>query len=163
MPMPDPLTNLEIQDVLSSIRRLVSEDNRHRAERERARGADAVGAAEPGKLVLTESLRVVPEAAPAPDAPGPDAIAPDASEAEAAEAPAAPVAVTPEPVSAGELSLDEAVTGDARFEAEDVLPAVADAVAAGGDTLEPAEVACAVGDRKIVEEQHNTYSDMIGR
>src|SRR5690606_16063858 len=120
MPMPDPLTNLEIQDVLSSIRRLVSEDNRHRAERERARGADAVGAAEPGKLVLTESLRGVPEAAPAPDAPapdapgpdapGPDAVAPDASEAEAAEAPAAPVAVTPEPVSAGELSLDEAVT-----------------------------------------------------
>lgn len=143
--MPDPLTNLEIQDVLSSIRRLVSEDNRHRAERERARGADAVGAAEPGKLVLTESLRVVPEAAPAPDAPGPDAIAPDASEAEAAEAPAAPVAVTPEPVSAGELSLDEAVTGDARFEAEDVLPAVAEAEAAGGDTWEPAEEAGAGG------------------
>src|SRR5690606_36518534 len=58
---------------------------------------------------------------------------------------AAPLAVTPEPVSAGELSLDEAVTGDARFEAEDVLPAVAEAEAAGGDTWEPAEEAGAGG------------------
>ncbi|WP_413849940.1 hypothetical protein [Albidovulum sp.] len=58
--MPDPLTNLEIQDVLSSIRRLVSEDNRHRAERESGRdaGAAARSPVEAGKLVLTEALRV---------------------------------------------------------------------------------------------------------
>ena len=62
--MPDPLTNLEIQDVLSSIRRLVSEDNRHRAERERAREAGEAAApasVEAGKLMLTEAQRV-PEA-----------------------------------------------------------------------------------------------------
>ena len=64
--MSDPLTSLEIQDVLSSIRRLVSEDNRHRADRVgTARGAlDRVTSAEDepdvvaDKLVLTEALRV---------------------------------------------------------------------------------------------------------
>lgn len=89
--MPDPLTNIEIQDVLSSIRRLVSEDNRHRAERDRARQTDAAAPAESGKLVLTEALRVAPEGAPEPDAPAPGAAEADVAMPDAA-GPAAGVA-----------------------------------------------------------------------
>ena len=136
--MSDPLTNLEIQDVLSSIRRLVSEDNRHRAERDRQRqeaeaaqrgseagakaeslagaetdtgGASLPSAAEPGKLVLTEALRV---------AAGTDTVS--------------------------ALSLDETVTGEGRFAADHVLPAIAEAEAAGGSTWEEAAVACSGGE-----------------
>lgn len=54
--MSDPLSNSEIQDVLSSIRRLVSEDRR---ARERQAPVDAVpGTPVVGKLILTEALRV---------------------------------------------------------------------------------------------------------
>ncbi|OYX41522.1 MAG: hypothetical protein B7Z02_15340 [Rhodobacterales bacterium 32-67-9] len=58
--MSDPLANLEIQDVLSSIRRLVSEDSRRRPQqpKERAEGQSPVPE---NKLVLTDALRV-PEA-----------------------------------------------------------------------------------------------------
>ncbi|GAB1363128.1 hypothetical protein MASR1M32_23640 [Rhodobacter sp.] len=68
--MSEPLTSHEIEDVLSSIRRLVSEDLRPaRAAMAAARGDGAVGAgtAEVDKLLLTPALRVVPpEPAPAP-------------------------------------------------------------------------------------------------
>lgn len=47
--MPEPLTNVEIEDVLSSIRRLVTEDVRPRAN-----------PAPMGKLLLTQSQRVAP-------------------------------------------------------------------------------------------------------
>ena len=147
--MPDPLTNLEIQDVLSSIRRLVSEDNRHRAERDRARQTDAAAPAESGKLVLTEALRVAPEGAPEPDAPAPgaaeadvampDAAGPAAGVAGGADLPTGPEAEAPEPHSGEAFPLDETVTGDARFAADDALPAVAEAEAAGDDTWEQAE------------------------
>ena len=50
--MSDPVTNVEIEDVLSSIRRLVSTDDRSDAQPEDA-AEDA-----PDKLVLTPSLRV---------------------------------------------------------------------------------------------------------
>lgn len=53
--MSDPVTNVEIEDVLSSIRRLVSEEGRNEPRSERAepeRKAD--------KLVLTPALRVTP-------------------------------------------------------------------------------------------------------
>ncbi|MBK6467281.1 MAG: hypothetical protein IPF96_10780 [Rhodobacter sp.] len=77
--MSEPLTSHEIEDVLSSIRRLVSEDLRPAA---RAAGlatglsapAPAAAAAAPdagaeaGKLLLTPALRVVPEAPPMPEA-----------------------------------------------------------------------------------------------
>ena len=53
--MSDRMTNVEIEDVLSSIRRLVSEDGRAPP---RARLAPT-----PDKLVLTPALRIVPEAA----------------------------------------------------------------------------------------------------
>jgi len=63
--MSDPVTNVAIEDVLSSIRRLVSEDARVRpltAKADESR-ADEVSAPElaaqiPGKLVLTPALRV---------------------------------------------------------------------------------------------------------
>lgn len=54
--MSDPLSNSEIQDVLSSIRRLVSEDRR---ARETMAPVDVVpGTPVVGKLILTEALRV---------------------------------------------------------------------------------------------------------
>ena len=70
--MSDPVTNIEIEDVLSSIRRLVSGDERPEKSQvkavERAVGASAPAASnahqfetardEPEKLVLTPSLRV---------------------------------------------------------------------------------------------------------
>ncbi|MGL4281309.1 MAG: hypothetical protein ACRCS0_13150 [Albidovulum sp.] len=53
--MSDPLSNSEIQDVLSSIRRLVSEDRRAReAQAPEAPAGEAVV----GKLILTEAHRV---------------------------------------------------------------------------------------------------------
>ncbi len=92
--MSDPLTNMEIQDVLSSIRRLVSEDSRHKAEQEKARGDDRPGSGARGKLVLTEALRV-PEADSAVD---------DAD--------------------MGEDGLREAVAGDGVFEEGVPVPAI---------------------------------------
>ncbi|SPH24701.1 hypothetical protein DEA8626_03737 [Defluviimonas aquaemixtae] len=64
--MSDPLTNMEIQDVLSSIRRLVSEDSRRkpagdaepRADAQKHDEAGREASEEPGKLMLTEALRV---------------------------------------------------------------------------------------------------------
>jgi hypothetical protein len=65
--MSDPVTNVEIEDVLSSIRRLVSEDARAGRSRTEARQAP------PERLVLTPSLRVHDGQGAAPgagDAPG---------------------------------------------------------------------------------------------
>ncbi|NDV97685.1 hypothetical protein [Salipiger sp. PrR002] len=60
--MSDPVTNVEIEDVLSSIRRLVSEDSR--APQPQADTRPAV----PERLVLTPALRV-PDAAAEPKQP----------------------------------------------------------------------------------------------
>ncbi|WP_136440882.1 hypothetical protein [Pacificoceanicola onchidii] len=49
--MSDPVTNLEIEDVLSSIRRLVSEDSRHKTPKPKEQ--------QPDRLVLTPAHRVV--------------------------------------------------------------------------------------------------------
>ena len=86
--MSEPVTNAQIEDVLSSIRRLVSEDGRSDMHNEQPRQAraDASGSApeKADRLVLTPALRVEePQAAPvqsgaAPDA-GPDA-GPDSGE-----------------------------------------------------------------------------------
>lgn len=61
--MSDPMTNMEIEDVLSSIRRLVSEDHRlpPRVAVKVELPAD--------KLVLTPALRIVPESRPTLPAP----------------------------------------------------------------------------------------------
>lgn len=63
--MSEPLSSHEIEDVLSSIRRLVSEELRPAA-----RAATPAATAEAGKLLLTPALRVVAEAQPEP-APAP--------------------------------------------------------------------------------------------
>ena len=57
--MSDPLSNSEIQDVLSSIRRLVSEDRRLRTPVPIAEADGGEGESEAGKLILTDALRVV--------------------------------------------------------------------------------------------------------
>jgi hypothetical protein len=69
--MSEPLTSHEIEDVLSSIRRLVSEELRPTARAAAAaQPSPPPAAAEAGKLLLTPALRVVPdtpaEAEPAP-------------------------------------------------------------------------------------------------
>jgi len=63
--MSDPVTNVEIEDVLSSIRRLVSEDSRPKFDRqvlekndENVEDFSATDAGTPEKLVLTAALRV---------------------------------------------------------------------------------------------------------
>ena len=66
--MSNPLTNLEIQDVLSSIRRLVSEDKRARTDLPgdikapsaplSVRGNEGGTSDNPGKFVLTQALRI---------------------------------------------------------------------------------------------------------
>ena len=67
--MSDPVTNVEIEDVLSSIRRLVSEDARVRPvgwradQGEAAVPQDAAAPGVVGRLVLTPALRVSDEAA----------------------------------------------------------------------------------------------------
>ncbi|MCA0942484.1 hypothetical protein LCM08_22610 [Salipiger pacificus] len=60
--MSDPVTNVEIEDVLSSIRRLVSEDSRPESTSE---APPAQRSAPAGRLVLTPALRV--QEAPASD------------------------------------------------------------------------------------------------
>ena len=76
--MSDPVTNVEIEDVLSSIRRLVSEDARVRpltdiasdraSERSSALADEIAPTREaPGKLVLTPALRVAESEAAARD------------------------------------------------------------------------------------------------
>lgn len=69
--MSEPMTNIEIEDVLSSIRRLVSED----AAKAKPR---------PSLLLLTPALRVSAEEAAEPAAASPEA-APEAAAAEAPE------------------------------------------------------------------------------
>jgi hypothetical protein len=74
--MSDPMTNVQIEDVLSSIRRLVSEDLRPGAR-------PAASASRPAndKLVLTPALRIVPEdRRPAAEPPRP-AVAAEITEA----------------------------------------------------------------------------------
>ncbi|MCV2866502.1 hypothetical protein [Defluviimonas sp. WL0075] len=68
--MSDPRTNLDVEDVLSSIRRLVSQDTR---------AADGPAVAGVGKLVLTPSLRVNDAGEVGPS--GGQAVIPDDSDA----------------------------------------------------------------------------------
>lgn len=79
--MAEPVTNAKIEDVLSSIRRLVSEDNRPESGTERAAETPAQGrgddADKTDRLVLTPALRVHQTAAApqAGDTPLPDTAA----------------------------------------------------------------------------------------
>lgn len=67
--MSEPMSSVEIEDVLSSIRRLVSDDLRPqtRALRETSQPAIMPPAAQPSdKLLLTPALRIVAEEEPSP-------------------------------------------------------------------------------------------------
>lgn len=76
--MSEPLTSHEIEDVLSSIRRLVSEDLRPaRAAMAAAQAAKAAPPAEADKLMLTPALRVVPEVQVTPDPVAPNGVLAD--------------------------------------------------------------------------------------
>lgn len=85
--MSERLNSVDIEDVLSSIRRLVSDDLRP-AAKAAVPPAAPVEPAQADKLILTPALRIAPEA----DEPAPVA------EAEAAEAVQAPEAAPSEPV-----------------------------------------------------------------
>jgi hypothetical protein len=84
--MNDPVTNVEIEDVLSSIRRLVSEDARVRPAGWQAEpvatAAEAAPVAEAGRLVLTPALRVTEDAQPEADAPEAEMTDADTSQAD---------------------------------------------------------------------------------
>ncbi len=94
--MSDPLENMEIQDVLSSIRRLVSEDRRDPARDRRAGIVEAKPVASDDKLVLTAAQRIRGS-----EAPG------DVVEAEAV---ASPGGMSPE-TTVAELEASVADTG----------------------------------------------------
>jgi hypothetical protein len=65
--MSEPMSAGEIEDVLASIRRLVSQDARARPQPAEPPSA---APASPGKLILTPALRVVEPSHPIPPAPG---------------------------------------------------------------------------------------------
>jgi len=79
--MSETLSSHEIEDVLSSIRRLVSEDLRPAAKPAAAPASSRTGADEDDKLLLTPSFRVV-----RPPADAPQAVAPAPVETAAVEA-----------------------------------------------------------------------------
>ncbi|MEC7256315.1 MAG: hypothetical protein VXW58_00715, partial [Pseudomonadota bacterium] len=79
--MSDPVKNVEIEDVLSSIRRLVTEEGREKPK------AGAKLAQPVGRLVLTESLRVTEDAPEAEDAAGAEMVDESATD----QTPEAPV------------------------------------------------------------------------
>lgn len=62
--MTDRMTNVEIEDVLSSIRRLVSEDLRSPPRRADAPSAQGAPLRQPPRLVLTPDCRVQPDQVP---------------------------------------------------------------------------------------------------
>ena len=72
--MSERMSSVEIEDVLSSIRRLVSEDLRPATGRAPV-DVTASAAAESAKLILTPALRVVQGDAAAPVAPPEPAVA----------------------------------------------------------------------------------------
>ncbi|MDO9526192.1 MAG: hypothetical protein Q7J57_11790 [Gemmobacter sp.] len=77
--MSDRMSNVEIEDVLSSIRRLVSDDLRPAAAQDIAKETP------PPRLVLTPALRVLPDEVPGKPAPMVADAEPDSLEARIAE------------------------------------------------------------------------------
>lgn len=137
--MSDPVKNEEIEDVLSSIRRLVSESGGLQGivEQKKARAVDAedVPAEEPAamdRLVLSPALRVA-EAAPenvephepqAEDASAPLVLKPDQSAEDSKEAEAAPQTddAQTEETRAEEPVVEEALSEDANEDAASAAP-----------------------------------------
>ena len=130
--MSDPVTNVAIEDVLSSIRRLVSEDARVRPLGLRAEPEAPDAPA--GKLVLTPALRV--SAPAADDAPVQD----DAVEAGMAEGQAAadqhPAEEMQAPEVAHDDSPDQAAEDHAPAAASEMAQADEDSVMAWEDHLD---------------------------
>ena len=112
--MSDPVTNVEIEDVLSSIRRLVADD---------ARVAPPVKKAVPERLVLTPAQRVKDDVAPEKATDDP------LSEADTEAAPAARPVATQKQEYPQDLPIDE-VPGDAKLsdfgEVEGAFPDIDD-------------------------------------
>lgn len=65
--MTDPVTNVEIEDVLSSIRRLVAEGDRKRAPLIASEHNPAAPTSQPERFVLTPAFRVADAEEPAPE------------------------------------------------------------------------------------------------
>lgn len=130
--MSDPVTNVEIEDVLSSIRRLVSNGQAERPSTPQAAPRNA-GGADAGRLVLTPALRVdepAPEAE-AENAPQ-DSGMPEGFEAEQAEG-AAPMDI-PTELSAQAAEFEALVAGrDDQWEPD----GVSDDDYAGGAAASP--------------------------
>lgn len=131
--MSEPMSAVEIEDVLSSIRRLVSDDLRPGARPVGAAGdADAAG-----KLILTPALRVVQDAPRSPDS-FPEAaieavvagfgaaVDAQAEEWESETGDLAPEYVEPPQWDVADVPDLEADAGDADFDGEDAELADAD-------------------------------------
>ncbi len=112
--MPEPVTNAQIEDVLSSIRRLVSEDSTHDARvmqpSKPSESAAPQDAARTGKLVLTPALRVEEDEIARPDQASHEA-APSADPQMAWSDPAATLLGAARPEEAGDAQGDN--SGDA--------------------------------------------------
>lgn len=114
--MSEPLSAVEIEDVLSSIRRLVSDDLRPAVR--------SAAESDTGKLILTPALRVVQEgAAPAPE-PAIETVvaglgaAVDARAEEWESETGDPAPEAPAPVAESTWDIPEAPAPEAEFEAE---------------------------------------------
>ncbi len=141
--MSDPVTNVEIEDVLSSIRRLVSEDTRTRPAFKPARQRD--------RLVLTPALRV--KDAEADEA----AIAPDRDNGLAPEPAAPPVLLT-------EPNFDEIVFASrnmVRTSVEEYDLDEADSDETEGDEMRPEE-ARHVQDLRIQDAPDDAGLNALG-
>jgi len=123
--MSDPVTNVEIEDVLSSIRRLVSESGGAQAEPKKPTAAPVTSQSEPApepaaeadpldKLVLTPSLRVADAPETQPDEAESERAAqddePEAEEsaADTQDAPEAEATAEPAPEPEPEVTAEEA-------------------------------------------------------
>lgn len=108
--MSETMTSGEIEDVLSSIRRLVSEDLRPVARPAQASLVSDDPARPAGKLILTPALRIVPPTAPEvpPDPPQTAAEPPEVKEPLVLGAPAASDETRPQTDDAPVPAVDDA-------------------------------------------------------
>ncbi len=111
--MSDPMTNVEIEDVLSSIRRLVAQDPPPRP-------------VPPGRLILTPALRIDEPAAGAGVGPAADATPPDAASPDIAPSDTAP----PEAAAQGIAASEGVVCDDASLDPSQVAGSGTEALSA---------------------------------
>lgn len=140
--MSDPMTNTEVEDVLASIRRLVSDDKRPESEPAQAAATD--------RLVLTPSLRVMDDDS---DEPPSDTVTDEDHSAEAVDADG--------PEYAGDaVSDDTDISDEAEVETDIVQMSIHDAFAAEiEDEQAEAEPESAVEDAVILEDAAIEHED----